>query len=299
MPDQSKIFTYEVEGLSYTVTVYQQDGNFFADIAVTEGAMDVNAIYIGDDDYSGDSVSLDGPLNMNGVRLDGETVQWDDATELSDPGLGPEGTDKETYVSSGDTLTVELDIQSLDEVDIFGIRATSTTTEQGSIKAVSDDPEVPPEEPEDPTFDKLFFGQEFSDDGFPIGGTYILAEEPEDNVYNIPFLPEGTEPTFENYLSYFEDVRGGDVTSLESVVFYDNDENGDLQELFRLDAPDGGFQSSDDLLAAYDDAIDSGVLDASSGMDLMAALSLGSDFELDTGAVIEDDVVGEEDLDLV
>ncbi|MCA0871999.1 hypothetical protein LCL97_14260 [Seohaeicola saemankumensis] len=297
MPEQSKVFTYQTDGLSYTVTVYEQDGAFYADIAVAEGAMDVNAVYIGDDDYSGDSVSLDGPLNMNGVRLDGETVQWDDATALSDPGLGPEGTEKETYVESGDTLTVELDIQSLDEVDIFGIRATSTTTEEGSIKAVSDDPEEP--EPEEPTFDKLFFGQVFSDDGFPIGGTYVLAEEPEDNIYNIPFLPEGTEPTFENYLSYFEDVRGGDVTSLESVVFYDNDENGDLQELFRLDAPDGGFQSSDDLLAAYDDAIDSGVLDATSGMDLMAALSLGSDFELDTGAVIEDDVVGDEDLDLV
>jgi len=257
--------------------------------------MDVNAIYIADDDYAGDSASLDGPLNMNGVRLDGEGVQWDDATALSDPGLGPEGTDKETYVESGDSLRVELDIESLDEVDIFGVRATSTTTDAGSIKAVSDDPEEP-EEPEEPTFDKLFFGQVFSDDGFPIGGTYVLAEEPEDNIYNIPFLPEGTEPTFENYLSYFEEVRGGDVSTLESVVFYDNDENGDLQELFRLDAPDGGFQDSDALLAAYDDAIDGGVLEDSSGLDLMAALSLGSDFEPDV--IVEDDLVGDDDLDL-
>ena len=42
MPDYTKIFTYEVEGLSYTVGLYQDPdtGDFLADISVLEGGMD-------------------------------------------------------------------------------------------------------------------------------------------------------------------------------------------------------------------------------------------------------------------
>ncbi|MEW2912840.1 hypothetical protein [Leisingera sp. JC11] len=278
MPESSKIFTYAVDGLAYTVTVYEENGEFFADITVDEGAMDVNAIYFGDDDFSGSSESLSGPLNLNGASLDGEKVQWDEATQLSDPGLGPEGEDKETYLQTGDTMTVSLDIASLDEIDIFGIRATSTTNDAGSIKGVSGDPEEPeepeePEDPEDPTYEKVFFGEVFSESGDPLGGTFMLAEEPDPNPYSIPALPEGTEPTFDNYLSHFlSDDIGGDLSAAQSVVFYGTGADGAQEELFRIDAPEGGFQSADDLLAAYDDALD-GAGDLA-GHDLMAALSL-------------------------
>ncbi|MDE4174255.1 hypothetical protein PXK01_08810 [Phaeobacter sp. PT47_59] len=301
MPDHAKAFTYSVEGLSYTVTLYEQNGQIFADISVSDGAMDVNAIYFGDDDFSGSSASLGGPLNMNGARLDGETIQWDEAVKLSDPGLGPEGADKETYLEAGDTLTLTLDVDSLDEIDVFGIRATSTTTDAGSIKAVSDDPEEPEEPEEDPVYEKVFFGEEFSDAGDPLGGIYILGEEPDPNPYGNLALPEGTEPTFENYLSYFtsEEV-GGDVSALQSVVFYQTAEDGSLVEEFRLDAPEGGFETADDLLAAYDAAIEDGMSslasDATDGSDLMAALSL----EPGTDSPAEDDPMPEEeDIDLL
>jgi|28_taG_2_1085356.scaffolds.fasta_scaffold00417_3 hypothetical protein len=301
MSDHTKVFSYSVEGLSYTVTLYEQDGQIFADISVVEGSMDVNAIYFGDDTLSGDSETLSGPLNMNGAESDGEPIQWDEAIKLSDPGLGPEGADKETYLEAGDTLTLELDVQSLDEVDIFGIRATSTTTDAGSIKAVSDDPEEPEEPEEDPTYQKVFFGQEFSDAGDPLGGTFILDEEPDPNPYDNLALPEGTEPTFENYLNYFtsEEV-GGDVTTLQSIVFYQTAEDGSLVEEFRLDAPEGGFQSADGLLAAYDAAIEDGILapasGADDGSDLMAVLSL----EPGMDAPAEEDPMPEvEDIDLV
>jgi len=282
MPEQSKVFSYEVDGLSYTVTVYEQDGVFLADITVLDGSMDVNAVYFGDDDMSGKTASLAGPLNMNGTRLDGEKVQWDDAVALSDPGLGPDGEDKDTYLSTGDTLTISLDVQSLDEIDIFGIRATSTSTDEGSIKGVSSDPEVheepeEPEEPEDPLYGKVFFGETFSDDGAPLGGTFILDEEPNPNTFNNVALPEGTEPTFENYLNYFvSDEIGGDVQALQSIVFYEPDENGDLQETFRLDAPEGGFEDTEQVLLAYDDAIDGAEeeLEGDPALELMAAISL-------------------------
>ncbi|MGR3641304.1 hypothetical protein [Alterinioella nitratireducens] len=307
MPDYTKIFTYEVEGLSYTVGLYQDPdtGDFLADISVLEGGMDVNAIYFGDDDFSGGSESLGGPLNMNGARLDGDQLQWDGATALSRPGLGRDGTDKETYVAEGDTLTVELDIDSLDEIDVFGIRATSTTTPEGSIKAVSDDPEEPeePEEPEDPTFDKIGFGVEIGDNGGIENGIFLMADD----------LPDGEEASFESYVDFYDSTFGDDpdynVTQVESVIFYEllpgTDENGDPieipQELFRIDAPEGGFQDADAMLAAYDDAIADGALDgaqsgAEAGLELMAALSLDDDFAPDSSA--QDDSMVEDDMEM-
>ncbi|MGI3184312.1 hypothetical protein [Nioella aestuarii] len=287
-----KTFTYQEEGLSYTVVVYEDPdnpGNFMADITVDEGAMDVNAIYFGDDDFSGDSESLGGPLNMNGARLDGEDVQWDSAEQLSRPGLGPEGTDKATYVSSGETLTVGLDIESLDEIDVFGIRATSTTTPEGSIKAVSDEPEEPED---DPTFDKVGFGIEIGDNGGIENGVFVREEN----------LPEGEEGTFENYVNFYDSQFGDDedynITQVESVIFYQLTIDGNgleiPQELFRIDAPEGGFEDADDMIATYDEAIANGALDeVDEGSELMAALSYEADFVDD---VSEEEEIVEDDL---
>ena len=62
-----KVFVYETDGLSYTVTLTQEgDGPVMTTITVNEGQMDVNALYWGDDEHSGASANLGGPLNMNG-----------------------------------------------------------------------------------------------------------------------------------------------------------------------------------------------------------------------------------------
>lgn len=275
LSDHTKIFTYVQNGLSYTVTVYQQNGKFFADILVTEGAMDVNAVYFGDDDMSGSSASLKGPLNMNGggSLYEGEKVQWDQAIKLSDPGLGRVGTGKETYLTEGDTLTVPLSIDSLDKIDFFGVRATSTTTPEGSIKGVSGDP-VTHEDPEEPLHDKVFFDYGTDESGESLGGVFILSEKPADNVFNVPSLPEGTEPTFANYVSYFEEL-GGDIGSVQSVAFYKTDVNGNPQETLRIDAPDGGFADADALLDSYEAAI-AAMAEKDPGLDLMSSLSTGT-----------------------
>lgn len=269
-----KIFTYQQAGLSYTVTIYQKDGQFFADITVTEGAMDVNAVYFGDDTMSGPSASLKGPLNMNGGGsvYDGEQVQWDGALKLSDPGLGKVGTAKDTYLTQGETYTVALPIGSLDEIDFFGVRATSTTTPEGSIKGVSGDPETV-EDDEDPLHDKVFFDYGTDEAGASLGGVFILAEAPDNNPYNVPSLPEGTEPTFQNYVKHFETLKG-DIGSVKSVVFYETDRDGNPQETFRIDAPDGGFASGDALIDAYNAAIEA-MAAPDAGEDLMASLSTG------------------------
>ncbi|WP_379862641.1 hypothetical protein [Mameliella alba] len=294
MPDYLKVFTYELDGLSYTVSLFEDNGTIMADITVLEGAMDVNAIYFGDDDYSGESASLDGPLNMNGARLEDGDIQWDMAQALSDPGLGPDAADKETYLSAGDTLTLELDAESIDDIDVVGIRATSTTTDEGSIKAVSDDPEEPeePEDPEEPTFEKVYFGTGTNEEtGLP-DGVAIFGEPFEGN----PVLPEDQEPTFENYLAYFEnEIEGYDITDIVDIRFYTLHEEGYPVELFRIEAPEGGFADADEVLEAYDAAIEAGALDLESGEELMAALSLPEDFE---EAPLEEDPDVEDDLEM-
>ena len=79
-------------------------------------------------------------MNGDGSRFEGERIQWDDALALSRPGLGREGEDKETFLQAGETLSFELPDVSLDEIDFFGIRATSVNGGD-SIKGVSGNPE--------------------------------------------------------------------------------------------------------------------------------------------------------------
>lgn len=149
----SKVFNYQSDGLSYSINLFTaEDGTIQATITVTEGHADFNAVYWGDDEFSGASESLNGPLNMNGAEgstYDDQAVQWDEAQKLSSPGLGKLGADKPSYLTTGESYTFTLDgATSLDDIDYLGIRATSTSTPSGSIKEIAV-PEVPPVDPED------------------------------------------------------------------------------------------------------------------------------------------------------
>lgn len=280
MPE-TKVFTYETDGLSYTVTVYEEDGVFKADIKVEEGAMDVNAVYFGDDNFTGESASLDvKSLNMN----DGDDTQWDQAVKLSDPGLGnneienevlsSDGDLKDTYLQEGDTLTIELDISNLDDIDFFGIRATSTSTPEGSIKAVSEE-----ECEEEPIFDKIGFGTDIGDNKFFEVGDYIRAEYLGDK-----------DPTFENYLDYY--LQDHDIENIENVIFFEFDENNNPLELYRITAPEEGFESEEELLEAFDAAVKANVFDGVESLDCFADL-------FSTEPPQDEDEEHEDDLDEV
>ncbi|MCC5954989.1 MAG: hypothetical protein JJU07_02725 [Natronohydrobacter sp.] len=272
----SRIFTYQENGLSYTVTVFERDGQIFADITVTSGFMDVNAVYIGDDDFSGTSANLGGPLNMNGggSQYEGETVQWDDAIALSRPGLGSEGTDKTTFLQEGETLTVLLNVDSIEDVDFFGIRATSTSTPEGSIKGVSGDPEDDDgddggDDDGDATYSKVFFV--YDPDADILGGFIFTADD----------LPEDAEGTFADYVALMDSTSPNDIPLFNAVIFFQGE---DLEEVFRLEGP---FADADALLAAYDEAIQGVDVDG-----LMIA------FVGDEDAAIEDDAE-EEELEVI
>lgn len=293
-----KTFTFQEEGLAYTVTLTQVGTTVSAEITVTEGAMDVNAIYFGDDDFSNESVGLSGPQNMNGARMGNETVQWDGAIPLSSPGLGPEGEDKATFVSAdGDdnTFTTELTgVSSIDDISVLGVRATSTTTDSGSIKAVSqeDEPEEPPED--EAVFDKVGFGVEVSDTGGIENGVFVQQDDLGTDADGNP-----VEGTFANYASFYQGEYGTDgaaddyaIPNVETIVFYEvtsgTDETGNPidipEELFRIDAPDEGFSDAEEMIAAYDAAIEDGALEdyvPEDGASLMAAFALPTEPEDD------------------
>lgn len=294
-PGPTKTFDFSENGLAYTVTISQNaDGQFIATINLITGSMDVNAVYFGDDDFSGKSASLGGPLNMNGggSRFEGETVQWDTAIALSRPGLGREGTDKATFLSEGQSLDIPLNITSLDDIEFFGIRATSVNG-GGSIKAVSgnptvDEPEDPedPVEPEDPTFAKVFFVIDQTDDGVPTNGLAVLGanEPPQPGVSQ---LPEGSEGTFTDYVNFFEASGIFNVSEIETVIFYDDSVT--FNEVFRLEAPDGGFEDADALIAAFDEALEGSAAE-NDDFD-MSSLFIG--IEMEDSVIPEDDEVDE------
>ena len=290
----TKTFNYEIDGLSYTVVLTETDSGVTASITVNEGHMDVNALYWGDDEFDGESVNLGGPLNMNGAgsQLDGEPVEWDDALALSSPGLGPDGTDKETYLTEGETLTVELDGLTLDDIEFFGIRATSTSNDEGSIKGVSapdedngDDDDDDDDDGADPaTYEKVFF----VDDLDNLGGLNIIwGDLSEDDLVAAGLDPDA-EGTFENHIDYFEYLNEGflpegetsAIPSLEAVIFYDSIDP--LNEVGRIEGP---FEDRDALLDAYAEFTSD--FDTSG---LMIAMDLGeddagSDDDIDDGTI--------------
>ena len=274
-----RLFSYSENGLSYTVRVFEnEDGSVSAEITVDEGSMDVNAVYFSSEDYDGPSENLGGPLNMNGggSQFEGGSVSWEGAEEVSQPGLGPDGEDKPSFLSEGESLTVDLDAASLDEVDLIGIRATSVNGGD-SIKGVSGNPETEEPEPEpepepDATYPKVFFASNLNDNDDPIGGLIILGpdEEPQENVNQ---LDPDADGTFADYVAFLEEFGFPEIDDIESIIFYEGTEP--LEEAFRIDAPEGGFEDSDAILAAYQDA--KAEIEDQSFEDLFIAMTVDED----------------------
>jgi hypothetical protein len=139
-------FGSDAEGLAFTI-VYDDVTKQFT-VTVQTGSMNLNALYWNDgdttasgstfDDFTGDKSEKS--LNMNGT---GEV--WDGGIKVSDAGLGNGG---EGYVAAGgDPLVIDATNFDPANFETLGVRATSTSTESGSIKWVEDP--VEPEEPDD------------------------------------------------------------------------------------------------------------------------------------------------------
>jgi hypothetical protein len=166
-------FGSDAEGLKFTIS-YDSATNKFT-VTVLTGSMNVNALYWGDGDntasegsYSGFSgAKSESSLNMNGT---GEV--FDGGLKISDAGLGK--TPPSSYITANPDdafpSSFTIDAGSFDPAKFgtIGVRATSTSTEGGSIKWIDDAPRdnaPPPPANHFPTGDMSHFDLYFDKDG--------------------------------------------------------------------------------------------------------------------------------------
>jgi hypothetical protein len=130
-----KTFDIVYSGLTLKVNAVDMGGGvtkFF--ITCLNGYADLNALYWGDDVADSSNFDL-GDKKDNSLNMNGSGADFDGGMKLSSTGLGPAGTAKSTYITAGETLSFTGNV-NWDDVDTFGVRATSTSTSGGSIKGV-------------------------------------------------------------------------------------------------------------------------------------------------------------------
>jgi Calx-beta domain len=137
------IKTFEIVYTGLTLKINAIDlggGQTTFEVICVSGSADINALYWNDGDTTVDGGSLlgfnakkDASLNMNGT---GEV--WDGGVKLSSAGIGTEGLNKATYLQTGETY-VQTAAVDWNTIDTLGVRATSTSTAEGSIKGVDGD----------------------------------------------------------------------------------------------------------------------------------------------------------------
>jgi hypothetical protein len=130
-----KTFTITYAGLELEINAIDLGGGQTTfSVTCVSGYADINALYWNDGIADGSNFDLgtkkDNSLNMNGTGED-----WDGGVKLSSTGIGPMGEAKPTYLQAGETynVTAAVDWATL---DTLGVRATSTSTAEGSIKGM-------------------------------------------------------------------------------------------------------------------------------------------------------------------
>lgn len=133
-------FSQSVQGSIFSLRIIVDTTTGKLSIKCLTGSGDINALWL---DYpGGDNTTprVSPSLNMNGTG-----IAWDDVAALSNPGLGPAGENKATFITPGETQ--EYSLTSLGFANIkdwsvvtMGVRATSVNG-GGSVKFVDTTPE--------------------------------------------------------------------------------------------------------------------------------------------------------------
>lgn len=140
-------------GLQFTIDAVANGSGTSFNVQVLVGSLNLNAVYWGDGDNTANESHFDGVF-ANSDNINGANVLWNDngtstsknevydgGKKLSDAGLG-HGTD--LFLSATGKSTYQFDVPNLDltKFPVLGVRATSTSTAEGSIKW-ADDHSVP------------------------------------------------------------------------------------------------------------------------------------------------------------
>lgn len=283
-PIDTKTFCFnlgtEEDPLRFDVVLFEEDGQVYAKIIVHDGYADFNALFFGDDTQGNSTFAgftgRDSSLNLNGAQgslLNGLPVEWDGAVKLSSAGLGTLGADKLTFLGAGDYQIFKLDgITSLDQIDFLGVRATSTSTPDGSIKAIGDchHHEDPPEDTvktllhDDPPEDEPPEDEPPQDEppgGAPPGQEPPRDEPPEDEPPEDE--PPAEEPPEQSGIECDceppkEDDRFPEwPQDISNVVFhFDTDGDGKADYFVKVDDFAGKTDHGNDLDDFYDAMLD-------------------------------------------
>ena len=135
-----KTFSYVVEGyLNLQITATEDAyGKTTFHIECIEGKADINALYWNDGDAKAGEATMfgfTGAKSESSLNMNGSGEAWDGGIKLSDAGL--KGLVKPAYLCAGQSVDITACVD-LDFIETLGIRATSTSTPEGSIKAVMD-----------------------------------------------------------------------------------------------------------------------------------------------------------------
>jgi hypothetical protein len=142
------ILGYDADGNVSLILLVEDVGGQLK-ITAVKGEANINGIYA-----QGTGDSFDGFTTIKGkitdsVNMNGSGVAWDSGFKLSDPGLGKDGqfAGQSTFLTEGESILVPVPADwDLSKITEIGIRATSTTTAEGSIKGIGEDPPPPPDD---------------------------------------------------------------------------------------------------------------------------------------------------------
>src|SRR5262249_47983524 len=141
-------------GLQFNIE-YDSSAQEFT-VTSLRGSFDLNALWFSNDDQTANPYTVpkaDKDLNMNGPATvwdngtsSTQTIVWDGFGKLSSAGLGNQGENKASFISSGETATFTLadfHLSTFDPAtyDTLGVRATSVNG-HGDIKWADVAPEV-------------------------------------------------------------------------------------------------------------------------------------------------------------
>jgi hypothetical protein len=148
-------WTLNYDGLVIQIVAVQDGTNVSFTVTVLEGYANVNALYWGDATADSGAIAYqyDDPAlstaKLSSINMNGTSVDWDGAYVLSTAGLGK--TPPDSYLTEGESISFTVAGLDIDSIDNLGLRATSTSTAEGSIKWVGTEPDAgdttPPEAP--------------------------------------------------------------------------------------------------------------------------------------------------------
>ena len=134
-----KTFDFVYNGLVLQINAIDLGGGKTTfEITCLTGYADINALYWNDGIADGSNFDL-GTKKDNSLNMNGSGEDWDGGVKLSSTGLGPQGTAKPTYLTAGKSYSMEGVSVDWASLDTLGVRATSTSTAEGSIKGVDGD----------------------------------------------------------------------------------------------------------------------------------------------------------------